>query len=458
VNLLTLLGHYSLELRTALNSHAAALLADLRAIPEIEEHSKTLVQAHERDNFVPEAFAEPEGGDSVTGRLVDLSAVFVAAKAIVAGVAKLCGSNAKLGVAGEVCKGALHGLDQLEQQHRLHRVSKDQRMAALGWLWPTATSPADLRASFSKSQSFGHLSPANLSALNTGESKTGSEDGQRWEDVRVEAEEVSVQLQALLQPTTLANVQLFHRLICIVQDLDVLMRALSADNEYQEAQRLRELKAVVDATVTPQGRALLDQVKQCCSQAQMLVGELRRHCDECRVRGGYFEDAIRCDQTARELNSLQRELRTNGISPFSLLSQPSVVDRLAREGSAFVCSDFLFSEPHQQQSHRVVSGAGSGEQSPHSPVHQQMQAAPSPFDPSATLRVPGGAEGASSGTAPVSIGSLVIRAGSNAVLHAVRSTWPGLTALGGRAPGSGLTQTVGCKTIVPMGFVCDICI
>jgi len=42
---------------------------------------------------------------------------------------------------------------------------------------------------------------------------------------------VSAQLRALLQPTTLATVQLFHRLISIVQDLDVLMRALSADNE-----------------------------------------------------------------------------------------------------------------------------------------------------------------------------------------------------------------------------------
>lgn len=44
-------------------------------------------------------------------------------------------------------------------------------------------------------------------------------------------QEVSAQLRALLQPTTLATVQLFHRLVSIVQDLDVLMRALSADNE-----------------------------------------------------------------------------------------------------------------------------------------------------------------------------------------------------------------------------------
>ena len=45
------------------------------------------------------------------------------------------------------------------------------------------------------------------------------------------SQEVSAQLRALLQPTTLATVQLFHRLVSIVQDLDVLMRALSADNE-----------------------------------------------------------------------------------------------------------------------------------------------------------------------------------------------------------------------------------
>ena len=47
-------------------------------------------------------------------------------------------------------------------------------------------------------------------------------------------QEVSAQLRALLQPTTLATVQLFHRLISIVQDLDVLMRALSADNEVRD--------------------------------------------------------------------------------------------------------------------------------------------------------------------------------------------------------------------------------
>ena len=70
-------------------------------------------------------------------------------------------------------------------------------------------------------------------------SKTISGEQDRMEGARIEAVEVIAQLQALLQPTTLANVQLFHRLVCIVQDLDVLMRALSADAEYEEAQRLR---------------------------------------------------------------------------------------------------------------------------------------------------------------------------------------------------------------------------
>lgn len=408
------------------------------------EHAKTLVQAHGRECLVSEALSDSGGSDQITGRLGDLSAVFSSAKAVATVLAKQCATDAKLKAAGDVCSAAMQGLEQLEQQHRLHRVSKDQRMAALGWLWPSASTPADLRASFSKSQSFDFTGASlSLSATNNGESKANSssggssEDRQAWEAVRTEAEEVTVQLQALLQPTTLANVQLFHRLVCIVQDLDVLMRALSADSEYQEAQRVRELKAVVDATVTPQGRALLDQVRQCCSQAQILVAELRRHCDECRARGGYFEEALRCEKTARDLNRLQRELRTNGIAPFSLLSQPSVVDRLSREGSAFVCSDFLFSEPHQQQAHRVVTAGGgsSGDLSPLSPVHHQMQAVPSPYDPSASLRVPGGAEGVQTGTAPVSIGSLVIRAGSNAVLNAIRSSWPGLTALGGRVPG-----------------------
>ena len=55
----------------------------------------------------------------------------------------------------------------------------------------------------------------------------------------------------------------------------------------------------------------------------------------------------------------QRELRTNGVSPFSLLSQPSVVERLQAEGSAFVTSNFLFSEPHLQQNMRVAGSGGS---------------------------------------------------------------------------------------------------
>lgn len=55
------------------------------------------------------------------------------------------------------------------------------------------------------------------------------------------------------------------------------------------------------------------------------------------------------------LSFSQAELRTNGVAPFSLLSQPSVVQRLQAEGSAFVTSNFLFSEPHLQQGMRVAT-------------------------------------------------------------------------------------------------------
>ena len=55
------------------------------------------------------------------------------------------------------------------------------------------------------------------------------------------------------------------------------------------------------------------------------------------------------------LSFSQAELRTNGVAPFSLLSQPSVVQRLQAEGSAFVTSNFLFSEPHMQQGMRVAT-------------------------------------------------------------------------------------------------------
>jgi hypothetical protein len=187
----------------------------------------------------------------------------------------------------------------------------------------------------------------------------------------------------------------------------------------------------VDSTVTPQGRSLLDQVKQCCYQAQLLAGELRHYCDDCKARGAFYQLALQCEQVARELITLQKELRLTGTAPFSLLSQPSVVDRLSREGSAFVTSDFLFSEPHMQQATRpLASSTSSGDLSPGSPAAQQTGSAP--FNPSATLRLPGIVE--TSNGAPVSIGSLVIRAGSNAVLNAIRATWPGLTALSKNGP------------------------
>ena len=440
--LLVIMAGNSKVIKTVMDNtnKAAALYADLKTIPSINESIKTILSVYNKEVYIPDVYITED--DSVqqgeSGKLSDLNPMFLAVTSIITGIEKVSTSNSKLSIVTEISNKAKKEVEQLEQQHRLHRVFKDQRMAALGWLWPATTTPTALHSSFNRTLSFetGLTSSGLQSHLAGAESKSDQEERAHWEHVRTEADEVTVQLQALLQPTTLANVQLFHRLVCIVQDLDVLMRALSADSEYQEAQRLRELKTIVDATVSNQGRALLDQVRQCCNQAQLLVGELRHFCDECKQRGGYYETAQKYEQTARELNALQRELRTNGISPFSLLSQPSIVERLSREGSSFVDANLLFTEPHQQLQQRVLSGTGTGsELSPGHPTQRQLQALSSSADPAVTLRIQGGDQGVGSGTAPISIGSLVIRAGSNTVLNAIRSTWPGLTALNSRGSG-----------------------
>ena len=75
-------------------------------------------------------------------------------------------------------------------------------------------------------------------------------------------------------------------------------------------------------------------------------------------------------------------------------------------------------------------------------MRQQLQAVPASLNSSSTLRASGGAAGLGSGTAPISIGSLVIRAGSNAVLNAVKATWPGLTALSKGALQQGGSATI----------------
>lgn len=432
---LNICGTFAKIVVSTAEKNKSYLCGELKAVPSVEEHLRVLVAAHDDHVALREPGLDTEQlSQSEAGRLTDLSPVFTAAKALINGLLKAPRASETVHSAQKV----LHDLDLLEHQCKLHRVFKDQRMAALSWQWPTATAPGSLRTSSRSFDVSGALNMSNSGVESKSPTPMSAEQEQqqaRLETAKQEAEEVRTQLQALLQPTTLANVQLFHRLVSIVQDLDVLMRALSVDNEYSEAQRLRELKAVVDNTITPQGRALLDQVKQCCTQAHLLVNELRHHCDLFKAHGAHYNTAHGVEALARELNFLQKELRTNGVAPFSLLSQSSVVERLGREGSAFVTSDFLFSEPHQQHSARVLSGAGSsGDLSPSSP--QQSPYADASFNYGVNSGA-GAGSAASAAIGPTSIGSLVIRAGSNIVLYAIRSTWPGLNSLSRTGPDTG---------------------
>ena len=82
---------------------------------------------------------------SETGKLADMTTFYTSVRALVEGLLQT--NNSKNSPEVSQCgQRVLHDLDHLEQQHKLHRVFKDQRMVAMGWLWPSAAA-GDVAAS-----------------------------------------------------------------------------------------------------------------------------------------------------------------------------------------------------------------------------------------------------------------------------------------------------------------------
>lgn len=102
-----------------------------------EAHMDLMLDVHQREvALMDTADANPTKLLSETGKLADLTTFYTSARAVVGGLMKTANSTATTDITA--CGGlVLRELDHLEQQNKLHRVFKDQRMVAMGWLWPT---------------------------------------------------------------------------------------------------------------------------------------------------------------------------------------------------------------------------------------------------------------------------------------------------------------------------------
>ena len=286
-------------------------------------------------------------------------------------------------------------LQRLEEQHFSHISFKERRMAKLGWAWQEAAevSVASMR-----------IDTASPSERDAGSSSQSSSSQLLLRD----ASELQAQLRDLVKPSCQANILLLYRLIYIAQDLDILMRTLAEDGEYTEAQRIRDLKTAMDRTVSSQGRSFLDLVEQSCVQAQLLAAELRSCVEATTIRAttiratsatqnnNSFSELLDCEDMIGQLLSLRLQLHSLS-APFSLLSQPEYVELLCTQGSKVINADFIFTAPH---------------------------GGPSPLDHHRHHR--------SDSTSIVTIGSLIIVAGSYSILNAVLSSWPNFSSLKAR--------------------------
>jgi hypothetical protein len=256
-------------------------------------------------------------------------------------------------------------------------------MAMLGWAWQEAEVSASMRVGAASEMGAGP-SPSQLLR---------------------DASELQAQLQDLVKPSCQANILLLYRLIYIAQDLDALMRTLAEDGEYSEAQRIRDLKTAIDRAVSSQGRSFLDLVEQSCVQAQVLDAELRS-CVEAATatqkrseneNSNPYSELLDCEDMIEQLLSLRLLLHSLD-APFSLLSQPEYVELLAAQGSKVVDADFVFTAPH-----------GRPSLSDHHSHHHRSDSA-----------------------SIVTIGSLIIAAGSYSILNAVLTSWPNFSSLKAR--------------------------
>jgi hypothetical protein len=214
-------------------------------------------------------------------------------------------------------------------------------------------------------------------------------------------EELQRQLHELLSPAAVALTQLMQRLVGFSADLLFLSERCHRSAQYTEGDRLLALRAAVEGAlesdhhdgvhelVCGRGRRRLDNLQVLVQQVQLGSKELQRLAmrsrTECDFTGAQALDEVAADLTGC-LARIEEGLR-EGV--FSMLDAEhgvasaeyglEITEHIAREGTGFITSDYIFQFASGKEGH--------------------------------------------------SIGSLAIIAGAGAVLRYIRARWPELTAL-----------------------------
>lgn len=214
-------------------------------------------------------------------------------------------------------------------------------------------------------------------------------------------EELQRQLHELLSPASVSLTQLIQRLVGISADLLHLSEHSHRAGQYDEGDRLLSLRAVIEDTIDAdlqdnahelvcgRGRRRMDYVQVLMQQVTQGSRELQRLAIRSRAESD-FTGAQALDEVAADLTKCLNKIEANlAAGVFSLLDTENgsavmeggleIHELIAREGTFFLTSDYIF-------------------------------------------QVTAGREGHS-------IGSLAIIAGAGAVLRYIRAEWPNLTAL-----------------------------
>lgn len=213
-------------------------------------------------------------------------------------------------------------------------------------------------------------------------------------------EELQRQLHELLSPASVSLTQLIQRLVGVSADLVHLAERAHRAGQYDEGDRLLSLRAVVEATIDAdlhdnthelvcgRGRRRLDNTQVLMQQVLMGSRELQRLAIRSRAESD-FTGAQALDEVAADLTKCLNKIESHLASGvFSLLDAEhgsvmeaglEIHELIAREGTTFLTSDYIFQVTSGREGH--------------------------------------------------SIGSLAIIAGAGAVLRFIRAEWPGLSAL-----------------------------
>lgn len=214
-------------------------------------------------------------------------------------------------------------------------------------------------------------------------------------------EELQSQLETLLTPIGISHTELLCRLIGVRNNLHNLVEINMHTGNHHEKERLSELVAIVDDTIDAdeqdfdveedgfigRGTKRIDNIWELTKQTEEGINELRKFKTRARAQGDYTA-AQAFESMEKALDSRVEEVEKS-LMQFNLLDSDNddvslevmdIKERIAREGTGFFTSDYIFSY--------------------------------------------------SSGPKGHSIGSLAIVAGAGAVLRFIKAAWPHLTALG----------------------------